>query len=103
MKIFKTLVPAEDGLFSCDTIEYEGKLWLVPEWFDETPKKGYSRPVRIICMETLEHSAPFGENDYVLKDPIPKAVLDGHVPQGLENKYIVIENPAEIFYTPDGL
>lgn len=103
MKIFKTLVSFEDGIFSCDTIEYKGKLWLVPEWLDGEPKKGYSKPVRIICMSSLEQSDSFEENDYVLKDPIPKAVLDGHVPQGLENKYVVKENPPIIVYTPDGL
>ena len=101
MKIFKTLVPIENGIFSFDTIEYEDKLWLVPEWLDGTPKKGYSKPARIICMSSLEQSGSFEENDYVLKHPIPKAVLDGNVPKGLENKYVVIENPAIIFDTPD--
>lgn len=103
MKIFKTLVPSEDGILLYDTILYEGKLWLVPEWLDGEPKKGYSKPVRIICMSSLEHTGPFSDADYTLKHPIPKAVFEGHVPQGFENKYIVIENPAVILETQDGL
>jgi hypothetical protein len=34
MKIFKIVIlRAEDGeILMCDAVQYEGKLWLVPEW-----------------------------------------------------------------------
>ena len=42
-KIFKTLVSIEGGggsVFQMDTIEYEGKKWLVPKWLEARPKDG---------------------------------------------------------------
>ncbi len=53
--IFKSLVPLNDGIYEIDTIEHEGMLWLVPEWLD-TPRKGWSRPARIVCLSLLEHT-----------------------------------------------
>ena len=35
-----------------DTIEYEGKFWLVPEWND-TQDGEWTKPTRIICLEGL--------------------------------------------------
>jgi len=41
---------ADDGeLLEADTIEYEGKLWIVPEWL-AGPTKGTEMPARIICL-----------------------------------------------------
>ncbi len=95
-KILKTMVAIQsEGIFLCDTIEYEGKLWLVPEWLDN-PSKGYSMPARIICLTFLPHTHGFSEDEFVLQNPIPKSVFDGHIPLELRNSYIVIENP-EIF------
>ena len=40
MKIYKTVVSVSDDpeyqgkVFAMDTIKYEGKFWLVPEWTD---------------------------------------------------------------------
>ena len=93
MKILKTLIPSETGLFLCDTIEYENELWLVPEWIDGIPTKKSSRPVRIIQITYLPKSGPFGEADYLLENPLPKGVFEGHVPPELKNVYVVIENP----------
>lgn len=100
MKILKTLVPADDGLFVYDTIEYEGKLWLVPEWIDGIPTKGYSKPARIICLTVLPHSQGAAGADYALNNPIPKSVWQGHVPPELKNMYVVIENPDIVVETP---
>ncbi len=93
MKILKTLIPSETGLFLCDTIEYENGLWLVPEWIDGIPTKESSKPARIIQITYLPKSGPFGEADYLLQNPLPKGVFEGHVPPELKDVYVVIENP----------
>lgn len=100
MTILKTLVPMDEGLISFDTIEYEGMLWLVPQWID-TPRKGWSRPVRIVCLTILPYGrAPPGWPDqYTLQNPIPKDVLNGQVPPQLAAQYVVIESPDIEFET----
>jgi hypothetical protein len=98
MTVLNTLVPMESGIFAMDTIEHEGMLWLVPEWID-TPRKGWSRPARIVRLSLLPHSrgpAPF---DYVLQNPIPKDVLNGQIPPQLAALYVVIEAPDIEFET----
>ena len=48
MKIWKTLVRVEgSAILAVDTIEYKGKLWLVPEWTVEHAT-GTRRPTRLI-------------------------------------------------------
>jgi hypothetical protein len=105
MRIFSTLVAVEhEGIFSFDTIEYEGKLWLVPEWIDGKPQKGFSMPVRIICLERLKLVGPRSSvqgDDYILNGAIPKSVIDGHIPPNFEHIYLIIERPEIIVETPD--
>lgn len=100
MKILKTLMPSDEGLFLCDTIEYEGGLWLVPEWIDGIPSKGYSKPARIIQITYLPKSGPFGKADFLLQNPLPKGVFEGNVPSELKSVYVVIENPDIVFEIP---
>ena len=94
MKILKTLVPFDDGIYAIDTIEYEGGLWLVPEWIDGMPTKGYAKQRRIIRMPPLQPAGPaVPQADYILANPLPKGVYEGDVPPGLENVYAVIDHP----------
>jgi hypothetical protein len=84
MKILKTMVAVNDGANSgidlCDTIEYEGKLWLVPAWI-VSPDRQSRKPARIICMHGLRYqNAPQGA-DYVLNDPMPKSLFEPGQPQ----------------------
>lgn len=103
MKIFKTLITFPDGIYTVDTIEYEGSLWLVPEWIDGTPSEGYSKPVRIIRMPPLQQAGPSVSADYVVSYPLPKAVLEGKIPTELANVYDVIENPQIVIEKPPTL
>jgi hypothetical protein len=100
MKILKTLVPFDDGIYFVDTIEYEGEIWLVPEWIDDTPSKGYSMPVRIIHVPALQPAGKSVSADYVLANPLPKGVYEGNVPTELENVYAVIERPDIVVESP---
>jgi len=98
MKIVKTLVGTDDGkIDSCDTIEHEGGLWLVPVWL-EAPTQGWRKPGRIIRMDNLPHqNAPAGfQQQYVLNVPIPRAVLDGRTPPEQAHGFVVIDAPPNI-------
>lgn len=94
MDVFKTLVPLDDGIDEIDTIEYEGALWLVPEWID-TARKGWSRPARIVCLSLLEHTPMPPESGcrFVVANPIPTAVLGGQVPPQSASQYVVVDLP----------
>lgn len=98
MDILTTMVffsDIPDGkIYKCDTIEFEGKMWLVPEWVDN-PREGWRKPVRIICLDILPHQkSPGGPADFVLNHGIPKSVFfDGQIPSPPEDLYVVIERP----------
>jgi hypothetical protein len=97
MKILKTMMffsDCDEGtIYKVDTIEYQGKRWLVPEWLDNA-REGWRSPARIICIDLLKHqNSPGGPADFVLNDGIPKAVFDGQIPPQSEGFYVVIERP----------
>jgi hypothetical protein len=103
MNIFKTLVALEgDGyVYTLDTIEYKGKMWLVPEWIEPIAKQ-WTSPLRIICLDVLPHqksSSP--DHDFVLNNPIPKCILAGQVPLEKVKQYVVIERPDVRLIHPD--
>jgi hypothetical protein len=106
MKILKTLMGFSDGdgtMFLADTIEYEGKYWLVPQWL-EAPAEGWKRPARIVSLAPLKHQkSTMPGIDFVLNVPIPKAVFDGEVPTGSGAQYVVIERPDISLPTPKGI
>jgi hypothetical protein len=104
MKILKTLLLIQGGntFFHMDTIEHQGRFWLVPEWI-EAPVEGWRMPKRIICLENLQRqklNPKAGYGDFSLSAPIPKAVLDGHDPQPLKGGYVVVERPDIRFPMP---
>jgi len=114
-KIFKTQLQINEikdenftgdiiGGVPMDTIIFQGMPWLVPEWIADR-ETGMSMPVRIICMGDLQYqivpdrhklgnSAPFYGIDYLLMSPIPRAVLNGHGPKEMKERYYTIERPG---------
>ena len=84
----------DDGtIYKMDTIEYEGKMWLVPEWLDNAAA-GWRKPARIICLDLLPHQkSPGGQADFVLNAGIPKSVCDGQIPTQPEDLFVVKEAP----------
>mgnify|MGYP001579347307 FL=1 len=84
----------DDGMiYKMDTIEYQGKMWLVPEWLDNA-LEGWRKPARIICLDALPHQkSSGGPADFVLNAGIPKSVCDGQIQTQPEDLYIVIERP----------
>jgi hypothetical protein len=99
--IRKALVVTDDGsIFQSDVIEHEGSFWLVPEWLD-VPGRGVTMPRRIVSMATVRYQrTPGAHREFVVNDPIPKAVLDGRAPSQEASKYDVRELPEIEFPLP---
>jgi hypothetical protein len=94
---------ADDGaLEMCDAVEYEGKLWLVPEW-TAFPSERIQKPVRIISLDglTLAPLASRYQADFALQNPMTKDVLAG---RGTTGSPVVIEGPdLSVPLPPEGL
>jgi hypothetical protein len=97
MSVFKaTAVIDNDGVHEIhfiDVVEYAGQFWLVPAWVDD-PALNTTRPVLIVSLATIPHERA-GKTDpqFVVKDPIPKCILNGQIPPALAHKYLVLEQP----------
>lgn len=107
MKIFKTIVTLSGTgkgiIYKADTIEYEGKMWLVPTWL-ETPSVGWKTPERIVCLDELPYQkASFGDADFILTNPIPKDVLFGQITDQSIFKSVVIIRPDIRIAIPKGV
>lgn len=100
MQVFKTIVPTDDEILRMDTIEHQGLFWLVPQWID-TPRKGWSKPVRLVCLSLLHHQAlkDDPDNHFFVNYPVPRAVLIGPIPPELSTQYVVIDLPDLEFET----
>ena len=92
MKILKVFVSSGGEIGIVDAIEYQGGIWLVPEWLDH-PDKPMTQPARIIRMDVLPHTQMTGQADYALRGPIPKAVLDGETTSAAGTQFDVVERP----------
>ena len=98
MKILRTMIGAGDEsgqILIMDTIVYEDKLWLVPEWLSP-PDGGWQTPERIVCIHGLQYqdmSESQMPADYLLTYPVPKSVLDGETDTVEGRKYVVVERP----------
>ena len=96
-RIFSVMIIApEDGsIAKCDGIAHEGKLWLVPHWLD-VPGQGLTRPVRLIRFDQLAHQRSQGAKDgieYVVNEPIPKALFDIRTPKITAPRFEVVDLP----------
>jgi hypothetical protein len=99
-KVFKTVVAEKDGgsIRECDTIEHEGRLWLVPSWIDNR-QAGYSSPAQIVGPAAHRFQA-MGPGRYLLDGPVPRAVLDGQARPNTHAEYEVILRPTIRFSIP---
>jgi hypothetical protein len=83
--LFVVAVMCENSVLNVDGLRYKEKLWLVPRWLDY-PLEKMSKPERMIRFDTL----PFQEltenslHDFLLQQPIPKAVLGCETTEGFE-------------------
>jgi hypothetical protein len=100
--IFKTMVSTGSSIFPVDTVEHEGKLWLVPQWL-YPPSKEWREPARLICISNLgfqdmRHMVN-RPADFYLPVPLPKILFDP-IPQLAAEQYIVVEHPHIRFRMP---
>lgn len=92
----------DNNFYTCDTIFWQGKYWLVPEWLENIDTKK-RQPKRIISLVDQEQMKPAHSHDFQVGEPIPKAVLDGKVPVELRAKYQLINLPDIWFDNPEPL
>ena len=96
-------IEGQPGFHFVDAIEHAGHFWLVPEWVASTAQ-GLRSPARIILLDVLPHNRMEPgdwRGDFVLKQPIPKAVLDGSDPSRGGGRFVVEElPPIEFPYEP---
>jgi hypothetical protein len=94
MRIRKTLIKRSDdgAVLTCDTIEIQGKLWLVPRWLVGWAQ-GTERAERIICLRGLPLVKPGPEDrvDFELTIPLSRDTLEGR--PGTSQGLIVILEP----------
>jgi hypothetical protein len=84
-------VPAK--LYRVDTIVYEGRPCIVPEWLDN-PLGGWRKPARLICLDGLPYQAtPGGPVDFLLNVGIPKSLFYGESQPQPGDLFVVIEAP----------
>ena len=108
MRIFKTLyyyLDSEPGhVFSCDTIELQGSMWLVPAWTVDFTT-AIMRPERIICLDHLPHQRTSQSQPahFIVDIPIPKCVFEGKVPPETTHNFEIVENPLIETYSSEDL
>jgi len=82
--LFIVAVPCGSEILTVDGISYEGKLWLVPQWFDY-PQEQASKPALMVRFDNLPHfENPASCHDYAVNQQVPKVVLDGQTTEGFE-------------------
>jgi hypothetical protein len=98
MELLKTLALFDHlgKWYRIDTIEYQGKWWLVPEWLACKDKK-WKRPKLLISLDSFEYSKNDSGHpaDFLISGSITKGVLDGKAPP--ERHLEVINNPDILF------
>jgi hypothetical protein len=77
-------------------IEHDGKVWLVPMWYEADEERW---PVRMIRIDQLPQHWPRSGSycDLVITEPIPLAVLNGDVTRTPERIYEVDDAPTVRF------
>ena len=83
--VFIVAVMCENSILNVDGMTYEKKLWLVPKWL-HYPLEKMSKPERMIRFDNLPFDSIDGNSlhDFLLQEPIPRAVLDGETTEGFE-------------------
>lgn len=84
-------------------IEHEGALWIVTGWLEHKTRP-VRRPIRLIRMTGLafeELDAAKHGADYMVNQPIPRAVLDGRTPREKAGDFVVLDTPDLEFPMPN--
>ena len=108
-RLFKVIVILEDGVSGpCAAVEYGGAIWLVPNWLP-SPDEGYAKPERMIRLDQFAHQrvdppvvgeGPLAGADFVINEPIPRALFEGPLTSQLTDMYAVLDRPDAQFRLP---
>lgn len=80
-------------------IEYEGALWIVTRWLEHKTEP-LRRPARLIRMTGLQFQEIDPEQqgaDYMVSQPIPRALFDDRAPRKVPAGFVVLELPPIAF------
>lgn len=94
MERLATVLTEKSVITGLSVIEHEGALWIVTGWLEHKTKP-LKRPARIIRMTGLDYqqSGPTQGGDFLVNQPIPRAVLDGLTPPEQAAGFVVIDTP----------
>jgi len=99
MEKIVNVVTENSVITGLSVIEHESALWIVTGWLDHKTKP-VKRPIRLIRMTGLHYVELDVEKhgaDYAVKQPIPKAVLDGLTPPEEAAGFVVLDTPTVEF------
>jgi len=103
LKRIMVMITDGRGIFPVPTVEYQGKLWLAPQWIVSDPP-GYKMPAYIISLENLAiqdlRQMPNSQADYAVGEPIPRSVLEGRASPEEAIKYPTAVRPPLRFQIP---
>jgi hypothetical protein len=84
----------QPGVHHMDVIEFDGRLWLVPEWKDYR-ESGHTMPARMVSLENIPHSAHLQTKgtQVTVSFPLPWDVFDGSITSDDDRTYVILEAP----------
>lgn len=87
------MIPTNEGLVVIDALQIGLQIWRVPSW-RLSPDGRMQWPERAIRADTLgcQRGNVLG-HQFLLAQPIPTTVLDGHTSLGPHGEYEVVEEP----------
>ncbi len=92
MAVFKTYITINGAIAIMDTVEIQGRFFLVPQWFD-LPAENKSVPERLVPLDQFDYSEIQGSVRFVVERPVPKRVFDCADPSQEAPGYEVILGP----------
>jgi len=102
-KIYRAVLISGPSILQMETIEHDGRFWLVPDWIVSRDQK-LMKPLRIISLATIPHT-DLGEGQrghrFVVHGPVRQSTLRGHPPPEEANLFEIVESPEIIFPNPD--
>lgn len=95
-----SMVATGRKIFRMETIEHDGTLWLVPDWY-EMPSEGWMRPARMVSLKTVRHHVVDADDfQVVVEEPLPDDLQSPNAALETAKKTTVINLPPIFFSIP---
>lgn len=98
-----TVLTEKSVISALSVIEHEGSLWIVTGWLEHKTKP-LRRPIRLIQLTGLQYEELDPQKhgaDYLVNQPIPKAVIDGRALPEEAVGFVVLDTPKIEFQVPN--